>query len=131
MFITIITGIIIFICTDFFKEFWFKYYQQFKELRADIVHALIFNANKYSYPSADEESLKRTELASQIYRDLAARLEAFIIVRPAFFSTKYSDDNIKAAARALIGLSNSLDLPCEERKPLETEICGLLNLKRK
>jgi hypothetical protein len=100
-FITIISGVVIFILGQLFIEYFLKPLQRYKQLRAKAAYCLTYYANKYdaSYDDSKDTSIK--------YRELAAELEAFSIEKPIIVFT-IRRNRLKNSSSCFIGLSNSV-----------------------
>ncbi len=100
---TVITGVVVFVLSQLFIEFFLRPIQEYKKLKSDISWALTYYANIYSNPTGVKQELYNE--ASTALRKLAAELRAFNIRKPKIL---YKKETLEAASKHLIGLSNCM-----------------------
>lgn len=68
-FLTIISGVLVFVLSQFFNDYWLKPIQKYKDLRGRIVYSLVLYANLYMNPieyklssQTEEREIASTEL---------------------------------------------------------------------
>jgi len=137
-FVTVISGVLIFVISQLFDEYWLKPIHNYKELRAKISYNLTLYANLYMNPEeyqlanvSEERNVASTEL-----RKLAAEVDSMIELRPlgnVFIARKRV---LSEVSRNLFGLSNSIysphtDVVVEHNEKRCKEIYGLLKIKNK
>lgn len=108
-FLTIISGVLIFVLGQVVKDFVLKPIQDFYRTIADISHKLKFHSNVLTNSNVRKDSV---QIASGDMRDLSSNLEALYVVIPfkglfSSFNIIPSRDNIKIAEKNLIFLSNA------------------------
>ena len=105
-FLTIISGVIVFILSQYFLEFVLKPLQEYKELKSKIAYNLVYYANIFHNPADLKKEL--CDEASRELRKNAAELKAFSIKKPWYIGPK--SKSMQLTASYLIGLSNSVNL---------------------
>lgn len=135
-FLTVISGVLVFVLCQLFDEYWLKPIQQYKELRAKISYSLTLYANLYMNPVEYKLINVREEIdnASLELRKLAAEVDSIAELKPFgnfFIANKHT---LRKVSENLIGLSNSLYSPHPEVAVLQNdsrrkEIYKLLNMK--
>jgi len=100
-FLTIISGVLIFILGQLFIELYLKPLQRFKQLRAKAAYCLTFYANRFDLTT------KISGNTSEELRKMAAELNSFAIEKPLLLFN-ISRRRLRNAASAFIGLSNSV-----------------------
>lgn len=108
-FLTIISGVSIFVLGQILKDFILKPLQDFYRTKADISHKLKFHANILTNSGLKKELMS---IASGDMRDLSCNLEALYLIIPfrslfSFLNIIPSRDEIKIAEEYLIALSNA------------------------
>lgn len=111
MFLTIISGVIIFILGQLALKLLIEPIQEFRKTVADIAHALIEYANIYANPGVVGNELENK--ASEELRKLSSRLNAQMYLIPFYHLMAKifrlpSREKLVDAATDLIGLSNGL-----------------------
>lgn len=129
----IISGVLIFILGQIILELYLKPLKRYKEIKAEIVNALVYYANIYYNPVlVGTVSLKaEREEAKKELRKLAAKLTGFTEERSYYRGP--GDEKIIKASSCLIGLSNSLesthpDLEIQHNEERVKKLKELLNL---
>ena len=118
-----ITGIvtsILWIIAFIFSNAYYKYLQNYKELRGETVSTLIFYKNILTNPIdlADRKDNKVPEkyiMASDEIRRLSAKWYGLITVKPGFSIGIPKNKKIINIAKNLIGLSNSTIYPYNQK----------------
>lgn len=129
----IISGIIIFVIGQIALELYIKPLKRYKEIKSEIVKALVFYANIYYNPVPVSSTVMKSEReeAQKELRKLAGELNGFTEERSYYKGP--GDEKIKKASSCLIGLSNSLEsvhpeLDIEHNEKRVKELKELLNL---
>ena len=110
-FVTVISGVLVFVLTQLYTEFCLRPMQEYKNLKGKIAKALVLYANLYANPIKNmigENSHYWREAEDEV-RNLAAEVEAFAEIKPVRFLAPSIPNRykLKEASRSLIGLSNS------------------------
>ena len=129
LFITIITGVIIFIISQYILEIIIKPYIRYKNIKYKIMNGLKFYSriitNPLSLEYFEKNPLLKTEFTkekrkeyqnkvndylkiSDEIRKLYCELDEFYYAIPKWFRKTFIKDNVEEASSNLIGLSNSL-----------------------
>lgn len=105
-FLTVISGVLVFIAGQLFNEYFLKPIQDYKKLRAKIAYALTLYAYLYMNPIKFREKIDEIEEASYELRKLAAEVDATIELKPFanIFIPKIKI--LTKVSKNLIGLSN-------------------------
>ena len=105
-FLTVISGVLVFVIGQLFNEYFLKPIQDYKNLRAKISYSLTLYANLYMNPVELKKATQEYSDASLEIRKLAASVAAMIELKPFgnIFIPKKSD--LEKASEALIGISN-------------------------
>lgn len=137
-FLTVISGVLVFVVSQLFDEYWLKPIQKYKELRAKISYNLTLYANLYMNPVEYKLANARGEIdvASNELRKLAAEVDSMMELRPygnVFIARK---SILTDVSRNLIGLSNNIysphpDIAMEHNEERCKKICDLLKLKKR
>ncbi len=137
-FLTVISGVLVFVISQMFNEYWLRPIQNYKELRAKISYGLTLYANLYMNPVKYEllYETKERDSASNELRMLAAEVDSFIELRPwgnVFIARKKV---LAAVSKKLIGLSNNFysphpDIATDHNEKRCKEIYKLLRIKNK
>lgn len=122
-FLTVISGVLVFVLCQLFDEYWLKPIQQYKELRARISYSLTLYANLYMNPVEYKLVNVREEIdnASLELRKLAAEVDSVAELKPFgnfFIANKRT---LRKVSENLIGLSNSLYSPHPEVAVLQND----------
>lgn len=110
--ITIISGVVVYILSQWYTEFILRPIQEYKQLKAKVAKFLVLHAQYYSNPRFYDESEKcpAWSAASDDIRELAAEVAAFAEIKPpqifVFLAIPRKKDLLEAQVY-LIGLSNS------------------------
>ena len=106
VFITVISGVLVFILGQLFNEYFLKPIQDYKKLRAKIAYTLTLYANLFMNPVTLEAATQEYSDASLEIRKLSASVDAMIELKPLgnVFIPKRSA--MKDSAKALMGISN-------------------------
>ena len=114
-FLTIVSGVLVFVLTQLYTEFCLRPMQEYKKLKGKIAKALVLYANLYSSPlkntDINEPYAFRWKDAADETRILAAELEAFAEIKPIRLLAPSIPNRykLKEASKSLIGLSNSFN----------------------
>ena len=137
-FLTVISGVLVFVISQLFDEYWLKPIHNYKELRAKISYNLTLYANLYMNPEEYKLAKVREErnIASNELRKLSAEVDSMIELRPfgnVFIARK---SVLSEVSRNLFGLSNNLysphtDVAIEHNEKRCKEIYRLLKVKNK
>lgn len=137
-FLTVISGVLVFVISQMFNEYWLRPIQNYKELRAKISYGLTLYANLYMNPVKYEllyETKERDSAANEL-RMLAAEVDSFVELRPwgnIFIARKKV---LTEVSKNLMGLSNNFYSPhpgiaTEHNEKRSKEIYRLLKIKNK
>ena len=113
VFLAVMSGVFIYIITEWVKEYFFVPVQKYKEIKQKIAYALIYYACYYSNPIALENldkqnpDVQRALEGSYEIRKLAAELGGFIETLRLIKIGIPSKKKLYSAQKELIGLSNS------------------------
>jgi len=113
-FATVISGMLLFLLSEWIREIIFVPYHEFQQLKAKVSYTLTKYANVYTSPVSLDEALKypeqkaRYDDASVQLRDIASELDGYIERRYRFQPGVPTRDKLYDAARGMTGLSNSL-----------------------
>ena len=115
IFITVLSGVLVFAISEWLKEIWLTPLQNYKKLRGDVSKALTMHARYYYNPvniaDHDNKLPDDYKTASEELRMLASELRAFIeTLSWCKFGIPSKGDLYDASAH-LIGLSNSMMVP--------------------
>ena len=137
-FLTVISGVLVFVISQLFDAYWLKPIHNYKELRAKISYNLTLYANLYMNPDEYKLANVREErnIASNELRKLAAEVDSMIELKPfgnVFIARK---STLSKVSKNLFGLSNSLYSPHPDVAVLNNEkrckeIYRLLNIQNK
>ena len=105
-FLTIISGVLVFILSQWFVEYIIKPLQEYKKIKSQIAYDLVYFSNIYHNPCGLRKELY--EEASKELRKDAAQIMAFSIKKP--FDFLPTAKNMQEISNRLIGLSNSMDI---------------------
>jgi len=111
VFLTIVTGVVTFVLGQIIVKLLIEPVQEMKRTIGQISHSLIEHANVIQNPGIPKEDMINE--TSQHLRKLSSQLEAHIYLIPVYGLTSKlfclpSRNSILKAARALMGLSNSV-----------------------
>lgn len=110
---TILGGTIVFAFSQVLSKFIIEPIHEQKKLIAEINDALIFYANIFQLHKASDGENEKADKAKEVIRSLSSRLRAKTAIIPWYtiwqkMGLIISSQNIDKAARALMGLSNSV-----------------------
>ena len=110
--ITIVSGVGVYIISQWYAEFVLRSIQEYKQLKAKVAKLLVLHAQYYSTPRFYDESeiCPAWSAASDDIRELAAEVAAFAEIKPLHifvFLAIPRKKNLLEAYHYLIGLSNS------------------------
>lgn len=111
IFLTILTGVLVFLIGQAALKFYFEPLQEFRRTVAEIAHVLIDYANVYGNPGlGDPDEIMKV---SAHLRNLSSKLYANMYLTPSYAKTARfirfpSEESVSEAATQLIGLSNSV-----------------------
>ena len=78
-FLTVISGVLIFVIGQLFNEYWLKPIQKYKELRAKISYFLCYYGNLYTNPiKSNEDKTGEWHNGSKKMRELSAEIRSMI-----------------------------------------------------
>ena len=123
-FLTIISGVAIFVLGQLFIEFYLKPLQRCKQLRAKAAYCLTYYANRF------DSNSRISENTSEELRKMAAKLNAFAIEKPLLLFT-VSCKRLRNAASAFIGLSNLVNVNPDYESIAEATNIASVSLKLK
>lgn len=132
-FLTIISGVFVFVLSQLFNEYYLKPIHEYKKLRAKISYNLVLYANLYSNPTKDEtENIKN---ASYELRKLAAEVRSMVEIRPSICPNIPKKSVLYDVSKNLIGISNRFSYsgdcdPVIDNKNSRDEIYSLLKMKK-
>lgn len=118
--VTVISGVIVFVFTELFKEMVIEPLRKYREIKCKIAKNLIFYANFYSNPldinkiEKDNPLYQKYVDASNEIRILAAELGGYIETISWFHPGVPRKEKLSSAYAELIGLSNSFFLTSSE-----------------
>ena len=110
-FLTVISGVLVFLFGQLFNEYFLKPIQKYKNLRAQIAYALTYYAMYYSNPLKNDDINEEYNNASIELRKLAAKVDAMIELRPKGNMFIPKKDRLSEVSKCLIGLSNGMYSP--------------------
>lgn len=136
MFGTVISGVLVFIASQLFIEYFLKPIQEYKKLRSKIAYELTLYANLYMNPSSDPKLIDSEYKASIELRKLAAEVDAEIELRPRFNFLIAKRKTLAEVSQNLIGLSNGFysphpDFLLRDNEQRTNKIYSILNLHSK
>ena len=121
-FLTIISGVIVFILGQLFIEYFLRPLQRYRELRAKAAYCLVFYANRFNSSFRTNAQETQDEL-----RKLAAELAAFAVEKPLIVLPR-SRKCLNDASSYFIGLSNctfddtNYQMICKDLREYRTQI---------
>ena len=106
VFITVISGVLVFVLGQLFNEYFLKPIQDYKQLRAKIAYHLTLYAHFYMNPITIDQSNEDYQNASYEIRKLAAEVDSIIELKPFanFFIARKKI--LREVSKNLIGISN-------------------------
>lgn len=112
IFITVVSGVAVYVLSQLFTEFCLRPIQEYNKLKAKVAQCLVFYAACYLNPIdvSRKEFSQEYVNASTAIRTIAAEVSAFaelIPFRPFILFSIPPKHKIKTASEALIGISNS------------------------
>lgn len=116
IFWTVFTGVIVFVLSQLFVEFFLRPIQEYKKLKAKIAHVVTSEACYYSNPSSKKNHDNEEDWykAFKSLRSTAAEVKAFVYIKPRFNHFIPEKEALNEIAGCLIGLSNSCYLPSND-----------------
>ena len=138
IFITVISGVLVFVLGQIVNEYYIKPIHNYKELRAKISYSLILYANLYANPvlfnSNNLNKNAESDHASMELRRLAAEIAAMIELKPMLCPFIANKDTLFEVSRNLIGLSNGFYCTdsnmARDNEKRRNEICDLIGIRR-
>jgi len=103
VFLTVVSGVFVFVVGQIFMEYVLKPRRRYQELRARAAYHLTFYANRYNL---EKEESKPT---SEELRKFAAELDAFSVSAPRIIFLKKTRLTLRRAAVKFVNLSNSVN----------------------
>ena len=140
-FLTIISGVIVFVFCEYIREVWLSPLQEYKKIKQEISYALVFYANLYAnpqfWPEASDQAQTHYNEGAAKMRELAGRVTGFAEIIPKLHLGMPSISDIMEASHQLIFLSNSFyfydkdDLSdhCKDNTEAANKIKSILKLK--
>lgn len=107
-FLTVVSGVLVFLFGQLFNEYFLKPIQKYKELKARIAYAMTYNAKYYSNPIKNTTPNENYNNASAELSKLAAEVDAMIELNPLGNVFIPSSNRLTEVSKSLIGLSNGL-----------------------
>lgn len=110
MIITVVSGVLVFVLSQLFIEYFFKPIQEYKKLKSHVAYVLTYYACYYSNPvNIDNDKNGLWKNASIELRKVAAEVDAFSQIKPAFMLPCLIPikNNLIDVSKSLIGLSNN------------------------
>ncbi len=105
-FLTVISGVLVFVAGQLFNEYFLKPINDYKKLRSKIAYSLTLYAYLYMNPVKFDDKNSDIEEASYELRKLAAEVDAIIELRPVGMIFIPKEDVLIKVSKNLIGLSN-------------------------
>lgn len=113
--ITVISGVLVFIIGQIFKEIWLTPLQEYKKLKAKISFSLSYYAQYYSnavdFATCGEKTKKIYMDASDEMRKISCELDGFIETLSWFKPCIPKKKKLYEASREIIGISNGFFCP--------------------
>lgn len=135
-FLTVISGVLVFVLSQLFNDYWLKPTHRYKDLRSRIAYSLVLYANLYMNPVEYKLALQteEREKASTDLRKLAAEVCAMAEIRPLGNVFILNKKALSEVSRRLIGLPNNIysnhsNTTIKENTKYCTIIYKLLKLK--
>lgn len=126
MFLTIISGVFVFVICEYLKEIWLSPLQEYKKLKQKAAFALTYYAKYYcnviDSASENNELIDKYNSVSVKLRDLASELRAFVEILSWLKVGIPSKEKIYKASSNLIGLSNSMFCPHNTNNSVERNL---------
>ena len=134
-FLTIISGVFVFVLSQLFNEYYLKPIHEYKKLRAKISYSLILYANLYINPVETKNITEDVKVASYEMRKLAAEVNSMIEIRPSICPNIPKKSVLYDVSKNLIGISNGFCFkdkcnPGRDNKVLRDEIQSLLKMRK-
>ena len=135
VFMTVISGVLVYAMSQLFNEYFLKPIQDYKNLRSKIAYSLTLYANLYMNPVKNEDVKQEHKDASQEIRILSASVNAFIELRSKWNAFIPPKSELKEVSKALIGISNGfVDDDIYMRRELNEKevqtICSVLKIQK-
>ena len=111
-FVTVVSGVLVFVICEMFMEFLMRPIQEYKKLKAKVAKDLILYSNLYHNPVNLKENENHSNWSdgATAIRLLAAEVAAFAETKPGHIFVFYAiprKKKLQEATSALIGISNS------------------------
>lgn len=111
VFITVLSGVLVYILSQLFTEFILRPIQDYKKLKGKVAKELVFYAHYYSNPQkiGTAQDFPAWKAAGEAMRELASEVSAFAEIKPLYPFAFYAIPTKKRlldAARHLMGMSN-------------------------
>ena len=142
--LTVVSGVVVYICGEILHTIWIKPLQEYKQLKSKIVTLLTYYARDYSnivdLVNDSEERKKEQAKVGEELRMLSSQLLGFIEQVSWFRVGIPSNKRLSKASEQLMGLSNSLFAPYNQKASTEdvdsnnqrvAEIYSLLKVYKK
>lgn len=113
MFTTVISGVLVFVCSQFISEFYIKSKERYNNLIGKIGFTLANRACYYANPldmsgnPTEDKKLFYKEISGEA-REMAAEINAFVSTRPKYMRHRISNDEFMDIKSSFIGISNRL-----------------------
>ncbi|MBE7033440.1 MAG: hypothetical protein E7406_04345 [Ruminococcaceae bacterium] len=106
-FLTIISGVLVFVIGQLFNEYWLKPIQDYKRLRAQISYSLCYYGNLYMNPIKIQDDVDgKWNEGSQKMRELSAEVRATVELRPFGNIFIPGKKKLSVVAQNIMGISN-------------------------
>lgn len=142
--LTVVTGVAVYICGEILHTIWIKPLQEYKQLKSKIVTLLTYYARDYCnivdlVNDSEERKKEQTKVGEEL-RMLSSQLLGFIEQVSWFRVGIPSNKRLSKASEQLMGLSNSLFAPYNQKASTEdvdannqrvAEIYSLLKVYKK
>ena len=106
IFLTVISGVLVFVLGQLFIEYFLKPIQSYKQLRAKIAYNLTLYAHFYMNPRKITQKNEDYSNASYDLRKLAAEVDSMIELKPFWNFFIARKTTLREVSKNLIGLSN-------------------------
>ena len=129
---TVISGVLVFVLSQLFIEYYLKPIQDYKALKAKIAYTLVYYACYYCNPQSSDDKNGMQKESSNELRKLASETMAFAQIRPKFNLSIPSKDDLLDVKSLLILLSNSCfsDGKALENHSTQKKIFNTLNIEK-
>lgn len=135
VFMTVISGVLVYAMSQLFNEYFLKPIQDYKNLRSKIAYSLTLYTNLFMNPVNKDKIKKEQEDALQEIRVLSASVNAFIELRPKWNAFIPPKSELKKVSKALIGISHGfvaddIYMRIESNKKEVQTICSVLKIQK-